>query len=424
MDVVDRIAELLLDRLVRIIAAELPVIVHRARDHAHVQRLGLLGLAIDIESEGLVGAIGQPLIEAQAIALGLRDLLALLVEEHLVVEALGRAAAHHARDLARLDHRIDQVLARHLVIDAQRDPAHRPVDLPLQLGLAAQDRLLDPLALIHERDHASLGIEHLDRNLQHDAALGADRQHGRIGRLALGTQRRQHHVHDALIAAQDKAKRIVERPVGIIVGRGDELVVKAEAVEKLAQLRVIVVSEAFVLLERIGHLGQRLAQILRQHLLVRHIVRHLAQAVHVVAERDQPGGRVRQRLERAAHHRRAQHFVERADMRQARRAVAGLEQHRRRLPVLGGLSVRIAFQKLARLLIGPGLGGEGGVTKCGVGHGKPVRDAALFCKAGRPENRVACGRGWPLPVLVDNRSHYEASPGACCAQCTRDGCVD
>jgi hypothetical protein len=37
---------------------------------------------------------------------------------------------------------VDQVLARHLVIDAERDPAHRPVDLPLQLGAAAEDRLL------------------------------------------------------------------------------------------------------------------------------------------------------------------------------------------------------------------------------------------------------------------------------------------
>src|SRR3546814_5338251 len=61
VDVVDGVAELLLQLLPRIIGAILPVIVDRARDHAHVQRLGLLRLAIDVESEALVGAVGQPL---------------------------------------------------------------------------------------------------------------------------------------------------------------------------------------------------------------------------------------------------------------------------------------------------------------------------------------------------------------------------
>ena len=93
----------------------------------------------------------------------------MLIEEHLIVEALRRTAAEHARDLGRLGDRVDQVLARHLVIHAQRDPAHRPVDLPLQLGQAAQCRLDDPLALILESDQPGFGIDHLDRHLQHDA---------------------------------------------------------------------------------------------------------------------------------------------------------------------------------------------------------------------------------------------------------------
>src|SRR3546814_1419922 len=82
-----------------------------------------------VESEALVGAVGQPLIEAEAVAFRLGDLLAVFVEEHLVVEAFGRAAAEHARDFRRLGDRIDQILARHLVIDPERDPAHRPIDL-------------------------------------------------------------------------------------------------------------------------------------------------------------------------------------------------------------------------------------------------------------------------------------------------------
>ena len=71
--------------------------------------------------------------------------------------------------------------------------------------------------------------------------------------------------------------------------------------------------------ERIGHLGQRLAEILRQHLLVRHVVRHLAQAVHVVGERDQPGLDlvVGENAEGVTHHGGARDLAEGADMRQA-----------------------------------------------------------------------------------------------------------
>ena len=67
----------------------------------------------------------------------------------------------------------------------------------------------------------------------------------------------------------------------------------------------------------------------RQHLLVRHVVRHLAQAVHVVGEGEQPGLDLvlGQHAEGVAHHGGARDLAEGADMRQARRAVAGLEQH-------------------------------------------------------------------------------------------------
>ena len=55
---------------------------------------------------------------------------------------------------------------------------------------------------------------------------------------------------------------------------------------------------------------------------------------------------------RVPHHRGARHLAERADMRQARRAVARLEQHlARRVRLLQ------PFQKLARLFEGPSLGG-------------------------------------------------------------------
>ena len=151
--------------------AELEIFVHRARHHGQAQLLGGLGLAVDIEGQAVLAAIAQPLVDRQAIALGLGDLLALFVEEHLVDHALGLLPAEHARDLARLHAAVGQVLAVHLVIDAQRDPAHRPVDLPLQLGTAAQNRLLDDLAFVGEAHDPGIGIDHLDRHLQHDAGL-------------------------------------------------------------------------------------------------------------------------------------------------------------------------------------------------------------------------------------------------------------
>ena len=135
-----------------------------------MEALRALRFAVDVEAQARLAAVAQPFLEAEAVALRLGDFLALLVEEHLVIEALGRAAAEDARDLARLDDAVDQVLARHLVIDPERDPARRPVDLPLELGRAAERRLPDPAAvLVVEGDEAGFGVDHLDRHLQHAA---------------------------------------------------------------------------------------------------------------------------------------------------------------------------------------------------------------------------------------------------------------
>src|SRR5690606_20189075 len=113
-----------------------------------VEALGALRLAKEIEAEALLGAIGQPLVDRQAVALGLGNLLAVLVEEQLVDHVLGHAPAERADDAAGLGDAVGQVLAAHLVVDPEREPAHRPVDLPLQLGLAAENALLDRLALV------------------------------------------------------------------------------------------------------------------------------------------------------------------------------------------------------------------------------------------------------------------------------------
>src|SRR3712207_7125282 len=53
------------------------------------------------------------------------------------------------------------------------------------------------------------------------------------------------------------------------------------SVQEAAQARIVVVAEALVRAERVGHPGQRLAQMLAHHVLVRDVVRNLAQPVHV-----------------------------------------------------------------------------------------------------------------------------------------------
>ena len=97
-------------------------------------------------AEAFLRGVAQPFLDRQAVALRLADLLRLLVEEQLVGEALGRRAAEDAADAAGQPDAVDQVLARHLVVDAERVPAHRPVGLPLQLAGAALHRGFERLA--------------------------------------------------------------------------------------------------------------------------------------------------------------------------------------------------------------------------------------------------------------------------------------
>src|SRR3546814_12979727 len=61
-----------------------------------------------------------------------------------------------------------------------------------------------------------------------------------------------------------------------------DLIFKAEAVEEIAQHGVVVMGKALELAARVGHLRQRLAEMLGHHLLIGHIVRHLPQPVHIV----------------------------------------------------------------------------------------------------------------------------------------------
>jgi hypothetical protein len=160
------------------------------RNHVEVEALRRLRLTIHEEGQRLRRCVAQPFIDGEPVALGLGNLLALLVEEELVIESFRRRAAERAADLARQLHRIDQVLARHLVIDAERVPAHRPVGLPLQLGAPAGDQrrhlLLGVGVLVGDRP--GLGVVRQDRHLQHDAGARRDRQERRIGLRAFLAQ--------------------------------------------------------------------------------------------------------------------------------------------------------------------------------------------------------------------------------------------
>src|SRR5947209_6617242 len=178
----DWIAELLTAVLTRKPFEELLVLVDMARDYVEVQPLGRLRLAVHEQRQRFRRGVAQPFVDGEPIALGLGNLLALLVEEEFVVESFRRRAAERRADLARQFYGIDQVLARHFIVDGERDPAQRPVGLPLTLRVAAGDRRLNLLAGVGiDIVDGALGDIALDhRYLQYDARPRRDRQERRI----------------------------------------------------------------------------------------------------------------------------------------------------------------------------------------------------------------------------------------------------
>ena len=190
VDVPDRILDLLLRLLPPVAVEKLLILVDRARDHVEVQALGRLRLAIHEQRQAFRRGIAQPFVDGEPVALRLGNLLAVLVEEQFVVEAFRRLAVERLADLPGQLDRVDQILAGHFVIDAERDPAHRPVRLPLQLAGAAGHRHGEALLRFRflEGDHAALGVMRNHRHLQHHAGLRIDRQERRIGRGALLAQ--------------------------------------------------------------------------------------------------------------------------------------------------------------------------------------------------------------------------------------------
>ena len=142
--------------------------------------------------------------------------------------------------------------------------------------------------------------------------------------------------------------------------------------------------------------------------LVRHVVRDLPHPVHVVGEAEQPRRDLvaRQQAERGAHHGGARHFAERADMRQARGAVAGLEQRfascrsspaARRFCALPRTARRLAVcaaSKNAGSRVGSGAASRQSLSGCGVWSGRCCCTADACVNAPAPP---PCQAPAPLP---------------------------
>src|SRR5688572_20192659 len=91
MDVPDRVLQLARRLLGGELAQEIEIVVDRARDHVEIEPLGRARLLIHEERQAFGRRIAQPFLDREAVALRLRDLLPLLVEEELVIESLRRA---------------------------------------------------------------------------------------------------------------------------------------------------------------------------------------------------------------------------------------------------------------------------------------------------------------------------------------------
>src|SRR3546814_14438276 len=68
--------------------------------------------------------------------------------------------------------------------------------------------------------------------------------------------------------AQHALERVIEPAADVIIGRGDDFVIEAEALDEGAQHRVVVVRETLMGAERHGAARPRLAETRAEHLLV------------------------------------------------------------------------------------------------------------------------------------------------------------
>ena len=269
------IAEPLLPALSLIGLNEGEVIVDIARNDVKMQTLCRSRPLIHELCEAFRAGVGQPLVNGQAVAFRLRDFLPIGVEKKFVIESFRRPSAERPNDCARKLDRVDEILARHFIVDAERIPTHRPVRLPLQLAISAgygSDESLAGLR-VAPLNRSRAGVAGQKRNLHYNAASWVDRQERGIARRALFSKARQHDFHHCVVSRQHMQQRGVKAAGGIIFGRRGEFIFETEGVEKRPQSRVIVRAKTVMRAERIGHAGERLAQMWRDQLLIGDVVR-------------------------------------------------------------------------------------------------------------------------------------------------------
>src|SRR3546814_10656948 len=104
-----------------------------------MELLRRLRLAKREERQAFLAAIAQPFLDRQAIAIRLRNLLALFVEEHYIEQHPGLATPVRLGELDRLEADDGQVLALKHVIDDLRDLEHPPVATPRHTRAPAKE---------------------------------------------------------------------------------------------------------------------------------------------------------------------------------------------------------------------------------------------------------------------------------------------
>ena len=294
-----------------------------------MEPLGGPGLLKHEEGKALPSPVAQPFLDRQSVAAGLGNLLAVLVKKELVIEAFRRGTAQHPADPARDRHRVDEILARHFVVDTKGVPAHAPVRLPVELAVSSRDRDLGLRPVLVLEDDRSGGKIALQRWHEQDTSgRRRDRKERRVCLPAFLPQGRQHDRHHVVESLQNPNEGIIESTGTVHLRRAHELVVEAELVEERAEHRVIVFPETCVFrIEGVGGPGQGFAEMACHHLPVRDVLRHLAQAIHVVRIGKEARRDIRQQRESMAHHAGPGDFTEGSDMGQARWSVSGFEQH-------------------------------------------------------------------------------------------------
>ncbi len=127
-------------------------------------------------------------------------------------------------------------------------------------------------------------------------------------------------------ALQNTQQRRIEPPGRIVIRRRSKFILKSSESRSARSRALLCAPKLSCVPNGSGMRVNGLPKTPSQQLPVRHVVRHLAQPIHVVAKRDQTRRPPRQHAKGMTHPRRARHLAESADMRQPGRPIPGLEQ--------------------------------------------------------------------------------------------------